>query len=195
MSYTRQEWCHDLLIALGSTSPTKEVLDFVVGWTFVETSGNGQHAAYNLLNTTEYASGSTDFNSAHVKNFVSYAQGIDINALLLRSSHFYTALYNALRTNDIHALNPIDAEVSACLQIWVSGKPNGDPSYVADVHNASGKGASDMFPGSRYTREQLVTLSKNQVSGVMADINGIQHNIGAMYDHLRELQGLLVQLD
>lgn len=162
MSYTRYEWIQDLNHALGNEHPTHEVEEFLLGWTFIESSPPG--AMYNLLNTTEKAHGSTDFNSIGVQNFTSYAQGIDTTAFLLRNSPFYNALYRAIRDNDIKALGygaTMSNEVSQDLQIWVSGKPDGDSQYPIDIRNANNKGAGDVFPGNKYTREQLVSMLKN----------------------------------
>lgn len=164
MSYSRYQWIQDLVHALGNEHPLPEVEEFLLGWTFVESSPPG--AMYNLLNTTERAHGSTDFNSAHVQNFTSYAQGIDTNAALIRNSPFYRNLYLALKNNDIKALGygaSMSESVSQDLQIWVSGQPNGDSQYPIAVRNASNKGSGDLFPGNKYTREQLIAMLKEDV--------------------------------
>src|SRR5579859_3998353 len=174
MSYTRYEWIQDLNHALGNEHPLPEVEEFLLGWTFVETSANSPTAAYNLLNTTEKATCSTDFNSAHVQNFTSYQQGIDVTAMLLRQSVFYTALFAALKNNDIKALGygaAMSHEVSSDLQIWVSGKPDGDSAYPIDVRNASNKGAADVFPGAKYTDQQLRAMAKAQSNDMLSAIN------------------------
>lgn len=178
MSYTRYEWIKDLNHALGNTQPTHEVEEFLLGWTFVESSPPG--AMYNLLNTTERASGSTNFNSVGVQNFTSYQQGIDVTATLLKHSIFYTHLYAALKNNDIKALGygaTMSPEVSHDLQIWVSGKPDGDPQYPIDVRNASNKGYSDLFPGNKYTDAQLRAMAKTQSNDILAALNNLNNII------------------
>lgn len=163
--YSRYEWIQDLNRALGNEYPLPETEEFLLGWTFVETN-RPPGAMYNLLNTTEQAHGSTDFNNAHVQNFTSYAQGIDTNAALLRNSPFYRSLYLAIKNNDIHALgygSAMSPDVSADLQVWVSGKPDGDAQYPIAVRQNSNKGANDMFPGEKYTKEQLIAMLKQDV--------------------------------
>lgn len=174
--FTRYEWIQDLIHALGNEQPLPEVEEFLLGWTFVETSANGPSAAYNLLNTTEHAVGSTDFNSAHVQNFTSYSQGIDVTAMLLRQSIFYTHLFAAIKNNDIKALGygaSMSHEVASDLQVWVSGRPDGDSAYPVDVRNASNKGASDTFPGNKYTDAQLRAMAKAEITGINNSVNHI----------------------
>lgn len=190
MSYSRYDWSKDFVKALGNNAAKPEVEEFVVGWTYVETSA-GSGAAYNLLNTTEKAHGSTDFNSAGVQNFTSYSQGIDVNASLVRNSRYYEHLYAALKNNDLHALGYNDGiiapDVAADLQIWVSGKPNGDPQYPIEIRQASNKGTGDMFPGSKYTREQLVSLSKKATSDLKTEVAEILDLVGQVNDFIAQL--------
>lgn len=181
MTYTRYEWCDDVAHLLNPT-PKPEIIEFLLGWTFIETSA-GKGAAYNLLNTTEHATGSTDFNGVGVQNFTSYAQGIDTNAMLIRNSLFYSALYTAIKNNDIKALGygaSMSPEVNADLQVWVSGKPDGDSAYPQDVRNASNKGANDTFPGNKYSHEQLLAMAKTDIGDLTALVGKLNQVIAQL---------------
>lgn len=179
--YTREQWATDFLKSLGNSSPFKGTIAFVVGWTKVETAA-GKGAKYNLLNTEEHATGSTDFNTAGVQNFVSYHQGIDTNAWLVKSAAWYTNLYHALLNNDEKALG-ITAElnvvnmsegVNGDLQVWVSGRRNGDPEYPKNVLSNWGQGASDQFVGDVMTREQYVEVGLSDVQQASLQLSHLQ---------------------
>ena len=172
MTYTRYEWCDDLAHALNANS-LPEVIEFLLGWTYIETSA-GKGASYNLLNTTERATGSTNFNDVGVQNFASYSQGVDVNASLIRNSIFYSSIYTAIKNNDIKALGygaSMSIEVNADLQVWVSGKPDGDSQYPTEVHAASNKGANDTFPGNKYSHEQLLAMAISEVQDITDSVN------------------------
>ena len=168
--YSREQWATDFLKSLGNHSPNKGVIAFVVGWTKKETSA-GQGAKYNLLNTEEKATGSTDFNAAGVQNFVSYHSGVDTNAWLVKSATWFSALYRALLSNDENALGihpqldvkDMSAAVNGDLQVWVSGKRDGDPEYPKSVLSLWGQGATDQFVGDIMTREQYVEIGLSDV--------------------------------
>lgn len=119
MSFTRQQWAKDFLIRMGNPIPSQDVIDWVVGWTVFETNTNSG-ARYNLLNTTQPMPGATDFNSVGVKNYTSYAQGIQANQLTVQNGR-YGYLSQALFTNDIKSLNPPSAGVRSDLHTWCGG--------------------------------------------------------------------------
>src|SRR5260370_18460200 len=81
-TYTRQQWATQFLNALGNANPTQNVINWVAGWTAYETA-TGSGANYNLLNTTQSASGSDSFNSAGVQNYTSSQQDVSTNAQVL----------------------------------------------------------------------------------------------------------------
>lgn len=102
MAFTRKQWALDFLHALGNPSPSEGTVNFVLGWTRAETGG-GQGSRFNLLNTTQWAPGATNYNDVGVKNYVSYQQGINANVQTLRNG-LYPSLLNALLTNNHAAL-------------------------------------------------------------------------------------------
>lgn len=142
MSYTRQDWARAFLAALGNRNPTQATVDWVVGWTVHETT-TGQGATYNILNTTQRAPGSTQFNRVGVQNFVSFGQGTQTNARVL-SQNFagYSALKQALQSNNIAALNG-SAGVRQGLTTWCGGC-----GYGVGFQATGAAHRNDSFPGS-----------------------------------------------
>src|SRR5690349_6827936 len=65
-------WEADVLAGLGNTQPTRATLAYLAAWHRAE----GGSASYNWLNTTQPADGATEYNSVGVKNYPSYATGI-----------------------------------------------------------------------------------------------------------------------
>lgn len=139
MSFTREQWAKDFLIRIGNPVPNQAVIDWVVGWTVYETNTNSG-ATYNLLNTTQPMPGATDFNSVGVKNYTSYAQGIQANQLTVQNGR-YGSLSQALFTNNIHALSPPSAGVQSDLHTWCGGCGYGNgfsatgPAHRGDTFN------------------------------------------------------------
>lgn len=157
MSYTRGQFCRDLLKAIGNSCPTSETLNFVMAWS-IEESGHSlaRMAAYNLWNTTLELPGSTKYNFANVQNYVSYQQGIEANAHVLQNG-LYPSLLHALQGNDDHALGlagtTMSAGVQGDLSVWVHGQR--DPlatSYINTIlwlARNPGNAANDSAPGNR----------------------------------------------
>jgi hypothetical protein len=116
MAFTREQWCYDLLAGIGNIKPNLSTVDFVCGWTTAETNANSG-ARFNLLNTTQPALDSTDFNSVHVKNYSSYREGIRETVITLQNG-YYPYLLKALQTNDMNALAGPSADVLAELNTW-----------------------------------------------------------------------------
>lgn len=155
MSYTRGQFCRDLLKAIGNGCPSAEVLNFVIGWTIEECGHSlARAAAYNLFNTTLELPGSTKYNWANVQNYTSYEQGIEANAKVLQNG-LYPTLLEALKTNDAAALGVTGVTMSAGVQgdlsVWVHGRR--DPiatSYIVAIiwlaRNPS-TAANDLAPG------------------------------------------------
>lgn len=114
MSYSRENWSRSILASIGNTSPTKNVVDFVIAWTILESVPG--RASYNLLNTRHtlgIVGTSSNFNSAGVQSFTAYSYGIYANRNALMDG-FYPVLLQALKLNDEVALG------------FTSGTPSSD---------------------------------------------------------------------
>lgn len=155
MSYTRGQFCTDLLKAIGNHCPEQEIINFMLGWS-IEESGHSlsRMAAYNLWNTTLEMPGSTRFNDVGVQNYFSYQQGIQANANTLQNG-LYASLLKALAENDVNALGVTGITMSAAVQgdlsMWVHGRR--DPvaaSYIQTIvwlARNPGTSAHDLAPG------------------------------------------------
>lgn len=105
MSYTREQFMRSVLAAIGNRQPDQRVVDWMVAWSMFETAWP-LSASYNLLNTTQAAPGATNFNAVGVKNYTSYAQGVEATAQTLGNG-FYPQLLRALQTNNVDALGMV----------------------------------------------------------------------------------------
>ena len=148
MAYTRQQFVTDVLRGIGNTNPSGNVIGWMVAWTVAETghpSGSYQGASYNLLNTTQPAPGTTDFNSIGVKNYTSYAQGIAATVQTLQNG-YYPALLAALQTNNQTALGFSGSPspgVMANLNTWCGSCGYGN-AFVTN----SGAFSTEVFAGT-----------------------------------------------
>jgi hypothetical protein len=79
----RQRFASDLLARLGMPQ-TAENVRALVAWQQAE----GTRAAFNPLATTQGSAGANDFNSVGVKNYTSYAQGLDATVTTLRNGRY-----------------------------------------------------------------------------------------------------------
>lgn len=115
-----------LLENLGA-KPTEENLKFMYAWRQAE--GNG--GKYNPFNTTWKLPGSTDFNSAGVKNYKSLEDGMIATVKTLKNPR-YSCIVDGLK-NDIGA-----AEIARCqsLKTWGTG------DLVAKVISGYNSGSS-----------------------------------------------------
>lgn len=151
MTYTRRQWATDLLHAIGNVSPDPATVDFVAGWTAMETT-EGSGAQYNLLNTEQQAPGSTNFNPAGVQNFPTYTEGIQTNAQVLENG-LYNPLLVALQTNDRTALGlngaPPSYGVQRSLTNWVKG-PNYQSIDTSYVNGVIGEAEATGVPGQTF---------------------------------------------
>ena len=148
MTYTRADWSDALLTAIGNQHSTDYVRHWIESWTQWETT-HPPGAAFNLLNTTESwkpdgtAYHATDFNSVGVKNYASFADGIQANAKVLRNGR-YPELLHALVNNDETALKNPSAEMEHELSVWGTG-------HGADIAKLAGELGSlkglEPFPG------------------------------------------------
>src|SRR6266567_5843128 len=111
-----------LLTAIGNQHSTDYVRHWIESWTQWETT-HPPGAAFNLLNTTESwkpdgtAYHATDFNSVGVKNYASFADGIQANAKVLHNGR-YPELLHALVNNDEAALKNPNAAIQAEIDLW-----------------------------------------------------------------------------
>ena len=148
MAYTRQQFVTDVLRGIGNNTPSGNIIGWMVAWTVAETghpSGAYQGASYNLLNTTQPAPGTTDFNSIGVKNYTSYAQGIAATVQTLQNG-YYPVLLQALQTNNQTALGfggSPSPGVMANLNTWCGSCGYGN----AFVMNA-GAFSTEVFAGT-----------------------------------------------
>jgi hypothetical protein len=79
----RQQFASDLLARLGMPQ-TAENVRALVAWQQAE----GTRAAFNPLATTQGSAGANDFNSVGVKNYTSYAQGLDATVTTLCNGRY-----------------------------------------------------------------------------------------------------------
>jgi LysM repeat protein len=170
MTYTREQWAEGMLHALGNASPTSGIIEWVVAWTRFETT-SGQGAAYNLLNTTGTAPGSTDFNHLSdgigVQNFPSFAEGVATNARVLHLP-YYPVLCDALLRNVPMLLSAGWSEQIAInreLETWGTG------AVALKILGIIGQGLEDAFPGSGPLPAAVHTyliVSGDTLSGIAA---------------------------
>jgi hypothetical protein len=110
-------WAKQLLGGLGIET-TADRLVFLHAWANAE----GGTATYNPLNTTLPLPGATDYNRAHVKNYLDALQGTAATMLTLRL-HFYDHLRAALGEDGLTPRG-ILARSGADLDTWGTGSRN-----------------------------------------------------------------------
>lgn len=121
------EWYVDLQRNLG-IKPTKQNNRFFQTWQRWEGGHTNNAARFNWLNTTMDAPGAVgEINSVGVKSFRSRRDGLNALAQTLMNGR-YGDIVRGLRSGD-----PYSAGISAGLQTWVSGRPDGNPGYAAKV--------------------------------------------------------------
>jgi hypothetical protein len=145
MSYSREDWCEAFLVAIGNTTPTQSVLNWVIMWTAFESSPPG--ALYNLLNTTQRMNGSSNYNAVGVQNFVDFTQGITANKIVLFNG-YYPHLADALVHDDEYKLGfngskLVESNILRELNIWCGGC-----NYGSHFIDNPGTHATDMFSGT-----------------------------------------------
>jgi len=80
---TREDFAKDVLAGIGAPT-TAENIRAMTAWMQAE----GGTAAFNPMNTTQPASGATDYNSVGVKNFTSWQQGVQATIQTLQNGHY-----------------------------------------------------------------------------------------------------------
>ena len=94
MNYTRETFAEAILTGLGYPVTKLAVTD-IMSWEAAEGGAWNGGARYNPLNTTEPMSGAVDFNSAGVKDYTSWEQGLNATIKTLENG-YYTDILNAL---------------------------------------------------------------------------------------------------
>ncbi len=110
---TREQWAQDLLTEAG-WSLSIEKIDALVAQASKEDTG----AANNPIATTEPAPGATDFNSAGVKNYPAYIEGLAATVATLRNGR-YSQLVGVL--SDPSGGSAVTYCTSAELNTWGTG--------------------------------------------------------------------------
>jgi hypothetical protein len=120
---TRQAWARNFLQQLGNNGPNDDIVRLVSAWTRVENT----KARYNPLATTLQYGHWTTFNTANVKNYSTYYEGIEASAYTLDGDfHGYPELKRALQSNDAAG-----ALGSGGFDTWGSGSGKVQIAYAA----------------------------------------------------------------
>jgi hypothetical protein len=94
------QWAKDFLTRLDAPI-TSENMRAITAWEQAE----GTAARFNPLATTQSGfSGETNFNSVGVKNYVSYADGLDANVKVINNGLYSNILAALQRGDDAHAV-------------------------------------------------------------------------------------------
>jgi cell wall-associated NlpC family hydrolase len=118
------DWRKALLGTL-NFKPTPQNLTFLDTWQRWEGGHTNNTARFNWLNTTR--GDGPAINSVGVKRFSSFQQGIQSTAETLMNGR-YQDILDGLASGD-----PYSKDVAAGLQVWVSGRPDGNPKYAQKV--------------------------------------------------------------
>lgn len=115
-------------------SPSTDNLDVIVARCVAE----GTEAKNNPLATTEPFEGATDFNSTGVKNYDTFADGVDatVKTLLL---HFYDAVRGQLKRGD---------SAKTLWNLWNASAWGHDANTLAEVQANRGEFYGREIPGS-----------------------------------------------
>jgi len=118
------DWRKALLGTLGYKT-TPQNLKFLDTWQRWEGGHTNNSARFNWLNTT-HGDGPA-INSVGVKRFASFQQGIQSTAQTLMNGR-YDDILDGLASGDPYTRRP-----TAGLQVWVSGREDGNPGYAAKI--------------------------------------------------------------
>ncbi len=119
------DWRRGVLRAIGA-KPTAANLRLLATWQRWEGGHTNNDARFNWLNTTSGPGRS--INGVGVKAFDSFDTGIRYTAETLLNGR-YDDIVKALRSGDPYAGH----DMSRGLQVWVSGRPDGNPGYAQKV--------------------------------------------------------------
>lgn len=118
------DWRKAVLGALGY-KPTPANMKFLTSWQAMEGGDTHNSAKFNWLNTTHGVGPA--INSVGVKRFSSFGEGVRYTTETLMNGK-YADILQGLAKGDPYAV-----DVSAGLQTWVSGRPDGNPTYASRV--------------------------------------------------------------
>jgi len=94
------QWANDFLTRLNAPI-TSENVRAITAWEQAE----GTAARFNPLATTQGGfSGETNFNSVGVKNYISYADGLDANVKVINNGRYSNILAALQRGDDAHSV-------------------------------------------------------------------------------------------
>jgi len=149
MTYTREDWARALAHGAGNASPTADTIHLIRAWTELETAGP-PGAAFNLLNTTEPNTPGvvSDFNSAGVKNFDTFAHGIQANVKVLGNG-YYPDILHVIRANV--SLFSWSATLVTSINHQLSTWGTGPVVSSLQARVAGGHLLTDLFPGTGET--------------------------------------------
>lgn len=96
---TRGEWAKDFAKALGNTSPSADIVNWISAWTKNENT----KARFNPLATTLDYGKTTDFNSVGVKNYETREQGIEATVKTVSNFKYpgYKDIVDGILENDV----------------------------------------------------------------------------------------------
>ncbi len=143
MSRTYEAFAQDCLGAIGNLAPLQGTLNFMAGWMGCESGGSANAAANNPLNCTLSMAGDSVYNSAGVKNYPNWSEGVVATVTTLKNG-LYPDLLAALLENDAAALRGPSAGVNADLSMWSAG------SYTAGDYYCGRQFYSD---GAQYLND------------------------------------------
>lgn len=142
--YTIGQFIGSVLQVLGNPAPDANVKAFMVGWWYAETGGHSG-ATFNPWNTEQAWPNSTDFNSAGVKNYATYSDGVEATVHVLNNG-LYVPLVSALVQNNDAALGfpygTPSAGVQRSLSNWTWGpnNPQINTGYIKNIFANVSKG-------------------------------------------------------
>jgi len=143
------DWRNELLGVIDAPASPKN-LQFLSNWQRWEGGHTNNNARFNWLNTTMNAPGAVfSINNVGVKSFDSQQAGINALAATLMNGR-YDDIVRALRQG-----NPYASDISAGLQVWVSGSPTGNPGYAQKVLGGTGAPKAALPQGGRGPKGNL----------------------------------------
>lgn len=119
------DWRRAVLKAIGAPV-TPQNLKFLSNWQRWEGGHTHNTAKFNWLNTTRGTGES--INSVGVKRFSDFQTGVRYTAETLMNGR-YDDIMKAFRSGNPYA----GTDMSRGLQVWVSGRPDGNPEYAQKV--------------------------------------------------------------
>jgi hypothetical protein len=164
------QWEVDLLETLGAPN-TPANRQLLTTWQRFEGGHTNNSARYNWLNSTQGA-GFPEINSVGVKAYPNYNTGIRMTAATILNGR-YPDIVRALRSGDPYRNPP-----TAGLQVWVSGRPNGNPAYARKV--LGGRTASANPPVAATGRTRPESGSGSDSGG----LGGIAGALGSVWGSL-----------